>query len=492
LHIGGVRTALYNYLFSKQKNGVFVLRIEDTDQNRYVEGAEDYILESLKWLGIEPAEGPDQGGEFGPYRQSERKELYKEYIAQLISNQSAYYAFDTPEEIEAMKVKKQAEGQHAPRYDHTVRLEMRNSLTLSPKEVVDLMAAGQPFTIRLKVDPGQEVSFDDVVRGHVTFKTDELDDKVLMKSDGWPTYHLANVIDDYLMKISHVIRGEEWLSSTPHHVLLYKAFGWTDNMPTFVHLPLILKPTGKGKLSKRDGAKFGFPVFPLNWEGEEPFDGFREQGFLPASVLNFLALLGWHPADETELFTLKEITEVFGLDRISKSGARFDFEKAKWFNHQYINSAPLGDIVSLVNGDMQARYGAIDSEKLNRIVDQMRPRVDLVNQIVDDSAIYFEMPDERDEKTAKKKWKEDSEAHLNDLISILSALPDFTPQSLENGVKDYIAGNELSFGAIFPILRIGLSGTVKGPDLFEVMSILGKDETCLRLTKAIDWFKTLS
>lgn len=492
LHIGGVRTALYNYLFARKHGGDFILRVEDTDQVRYVEGAEKYIHESLDWLGLTPDESPGDPGKCGPYRQSERRKHYDEHINHLLSNGKAYYAFDTPEELDAMREKLEGQGQHSPKYDHSVRMSMNNSLTLSNKEVLDKIAAGEPYTIRLRIDPGEEIVFQDEVRGEVTFKSDELDDKVLMKSDGWPTYHLANVVDDHLMEITHVIRGEEWLSSTPHHVYLYKAFGWDDQMPAFAHLPLILKPTGKGKLSKRDGAKFGFPVFPLNWSNEELYEGFRETGFLPGAVINFLALLGWHPEDDRELFDLKSLVTAFSLDRITKSGARFDYDKAKWFNQQYIIAAPVSQIVDMIRESALEQFGPTAEGKLNKVAELMAPRVEFVHQILEDGQFFFEEPEAYDEKTIRKKWKADSDAYLLEIDRRLQLLKDFTTEEVQKVIKGYITENQLSFGAILPLLRIAVSGTLKGPDLFAIFEVIGRQTACARLTKSISRFNKMA
>lgn len=491
LHIGGVRTALYNYLFAKKHNGTFILRIEDTDQARYVEGAEAYILNALNWLGLNPDESPENIGEYSPYRQSERREDYKKHVQSLLSSGKAYYAFDTPDELDDMRKKREDAGEHSPKYDHSIRLSMKNSLTLSQKEVVDRLADGSAYTIRLKIDPGQDISFEDEVRGNVTFKSDELDDKILMKSDGWPTYHLANVIDDHNMAITHVIRGEEWLSSTPHHVYLYNAFGWSDEMPTFVHLPLILKPSGKGKLSKRDGAKFGFPVFPLNWDGEEFYEGFRESGFLPGAVNNFLALLGWHPEDDQEIFDIDALSQAFELKRITKSGARFDYDKAKWFNQQYLMQSPVSEVLPLVQDDFRKTYGDVAGEKIAAVVALMVPRVELLPQLISESGFFFESPETYDEKQVRKRWKSESTDHIDQIASRLMGLGEYVASNIEQAVKGYISENELSFGAILPILRIAMTGGLMGPDLFDIFEIVGKDQSDLRLRKAVLTFNEM-
>ena len=482
LHIGGVRTALFAYLFAKANHGEFILRIEDTDQARYVEGAEKYIISSLAWCGITFDEGPDQDGDYGPYRQSERKDIYAKYTKTLIENGSAYYAFDTPEELEDWRNKMKDEGVHTPRYDNSIRMQMRNSLTMSSDEVQKLLSDGVPYVVRLKVPKDEKVSFDDVIREEVTFDTNELDDKVLFKSDGMPTYHMANVIDDYSMKISHVIRGEEWLSSTGHHVLLYKAFGWEDSIPTFVHLPLILKPTGKGKLSKRDGAKFGFPVFPLSWDGDEEFvPGFDTYGFDPKAVINFLALLGWSSTDDQEIFSMEELVAVFSLDKIQKGGARFDFDKAKWFNQQYIihssNEKLATKILSLA-AEKQIDLKGLD---VARFCGALKERVTFYNDFLEDGYYFFSEVKEYDEKTIRKKWNDEAKGYLGSVRTILAAVADFDAENLSKEVKAYITENGISFGKVFPFLRIALSGTMQGPDLFEIMSILGQEIVLQRL-----------
>ena len=419
LHIGGVRTALYNYLFAKKHGGTFILRIEDTDQTRYVEGAEEYIKSSLEWLGLSPQEGPDQGGPVEPYRQSERKDLYSKHVLDLIANGKAYYAFDTPEELDEMRSREQAAGVHTPKYDHSVRLRMKNSLTLTPEEVRSLLDADTPYTVRLKVPTDEKVTFSDTIREEVSFDTNELDDKVLMKADGLPTYHLANVVDDHTMAISHVIRGEEWLSSTAHHVLLYRAFGWEESMPVFAHLPLILKPSGKGKLSKRDGAKFGFPVFPLNWEDPKEgalYKGFKEDGFLPASTLNFLSLLGWNPGTDEEIFSLEDLCKVFDLDKINKSGAQFNYDKAKWFNEEYIKAATPEAIAQLISSD----FPGVEPSFLHKVIKLLQPRVTLLGDFKSQSGYFFTAPAALDTKALKKKYKPENEAHFQQIHDLLT------------------------------------------------------------------------
>ncbi len=492
LHIGGVRTALYNYLFARKHGGDFILRIEDTDQQRYVEGAEEYILEALRWFRLTPDEGPGYNGAYGPYRQSERRAIYAEHARMLLTTGKAYYAFDTPGELEEMRLRHSERGVHSPRYDHNTRGEMRNSLSLGADEVHRLLESGAPYTLRLRVDPGEEVSFDDSIRGRVSFDSGELDDKVLMKSDGLPTYHLANVVDDYLMKITHVIRGEEWLSSTPHHVLLYRAFGWEDHMPAMAHLPLLLKPNGKGKLSKRDGAEFGFPVFPLDWtSGEDRFSGFREAGFEAAAVINFLALLGWNPGTEQERFTMEELIEAFSLDHIVKSGARFDFDKALWFNQQYLIDCPNELIAKSIKAAAEDRGWRADLAFLTGVARLMKERVHRAPEILEKGSYLFTEPTEVDLDTAAKKWSDDFAFHVKSLLALVAGSASFHAPDLSESVKAWIAEKGLKMGQVLPILRLGLTGTMQGPDVFETFELLGK-ETCLeRLSKAFERFASL-
>lgn len=489
LHIGGVRTALYNYLFARRHQGTFILRIEDTDQTRYVEGAEQYIEDALEWLGLSPDESPQQGGKFGPYRQSERSDLYREKVQHLLDQGKAYYAFDSSEELDKMRKEKEEQGHHSPKYGHEFRMEMTNSLTLSETEVKERLDRGDDFVVRLLVQPGQRISFDDEVRGNVTFNSSELDDKVLMKSDGLPTYHLANVVDDRAMEITHVIRGEEWLSSTPIHVLLYDAFGWRDEMPSFVHLPLILKPSGKGKLSKRDGAKFGFPVFPLEWHQEdEIYAGFREMGFLPEATLNFLAFLGWNPGSEEELLTVNEMADTFATQNINKSGARFDIDKAHWFNQQYILATKAEALLDLIHPLKPESVVELSSEKMVAIMDELKPRMTTLLDFWPSAAFFFQEPEELDEKMIRKKWKENAQSHWGGLISVFDGVDSFQSANIESDLKSYMEKNELGFGAVFPLIRIALSGTTKGPDLFTSMSILGKEEVVRRMETAVGKF----
>ena len=488
LHIGGVRTALYNYLLAKKHGGAFVLRIEDTDQNRYVPGAEDYIVESLRWCGILPDEGPGFGGDYGPYRQSERKDMYAQYAEQLVKNGHAYYAFDTAEELEA-----QREQDKTFKYSAATRLNLKNSLTLPEADVQQRIADGEPYTIRLKVPADEDVIVTDLVRGKVSFQSGELDDKVMLKADGMPTYHLANIVDDHAMRITHVIRGEEWLPSTGHHVLLYRFLGWADEMPQFAHLPLILKPNGKGKLSKRDGAKLGIPVFPLAWQGEtqeDSFTGFREFGFLPEAVLNFLAFLGWNPGTEQEIFKLEELVQAFSLEKIGKSGARFDFEKAKWFNQQYIINSDPKELAKLVHPIIEAQGHKPDPAYVERFCLLMRERVTLLTDFWTAGYYFFEDVNEFDTKNVRKRWNEDSKAFFGQMIDRLDAIPgsQWTEARVHEAVQAFMNENELKPGAVFPLLRIGLAGTMKGPAVFEMMELMGKDMVTGRLRQSFDLF----
>lgn len=487
LHIGGVRTALYNYLYAKKMGGTFILRIEDTDQGRYVEGAEQYIIDSLQWLGLEFDESPAKGGDVGPYRQSERKSLYKKYTDELVAKGKAYYAFDSAEELAEMRARYEAEGVHSPKYDHTTRATMKNSLTLGDDEVQALLDKGENVVVRLKLEANEEVIFKDIVRGEVSFNTSQLDDKVLLKGDGMPTYHMANIVDDHLMKISHVVRGEEWLSSTAHHVLLYRALGWEDTMPEFAHLPLILNPTGKGKLSKRAGAKFGFPVFPLSWEGateEDSFEGFKEFGFNPKATLNFLAFLGWNPGTEQEIFTLDELVQSFSLENIVKAGARFDIDKAKWFNQQYIIASNKDELVTSVKSLLGADSEYSDAF-LGGMVELMRERVTLLPEFISKGSYFFSDELTYEEKPIRKKWKEQNIPNVKTLFDKIKGIQDWTLDTLQDEIKGYITGNELSFGNILPFVRIAVAGTMKGPDIFGMMELLGKEEVLNRLEKGL-------
>jgi len=494
LHIGGVRTALYNYLLAKKTGGTFILRIEDTDQARYVSKAEAYIIDALKWCGISPEEGPGIGGDYGPYRQSERKDMYGQYAQQLIDEGNAYYAFDTPKELNALRSSYESQG-NVFRYDNMTRDGLKNSLTLAPAEVEERLASGVPYTIRLKIPKGESIQFEDLIRGAVTFQSKEVDDKIILKGDGMPTYHLANIVDDHFMKISHVIRGEEWLSSTPLHVYLYRFLGWEDTMPKFAHLPLILKPTGKGKLGKRDGAKFGFPVFPLSWEGEskeDSFDGFREFGFDSAAVLNFLAFLGWNPGTEQEIFSLEELAEAFSLERIGKSGAKFDFEKAKWYNQQYLMAKSGEQLATLIRPAVEEKGYDVSDTYLAQACDLMKERVVFLSDFLKDAYYLFEPVNAYDEKPIRKRWKPERQAAFDQLADLIKGTSPFAAEGIENAVKGFIEETGLKFGEVFPILRIALSGTMKGPSVFDMIEVLGKDAVDQRLRKAYADFTVIS
>lgn len=484
LHIGGIRTALYNYLFAKKNNGTFILRIEDTDQNRFVEGAEEYIVEALNWFGITPDEGPVQGGESGPYRQSERKSVYAEYAEQLIESGHAYYAFDTSEEIEAMKARLSDARVVNPNYNAITRSQMKNSLTLSAEEVQERLSSGEPYVIRFKMPKHEDVRFKDAVRDWVVFNTSTLDDKVLMKSDGMPTYHLANIVDDHLMEISHVIRGEEWLPSAPLHVLLYESLGW--DAPQFAHLPLILKPDGNGKLSKRAADKMGFPIFPLNWtdpkEGEQSL-GFRESGYFPDAFLNFLAFLGWNPGNEQEIFSLDELVAEFSLERINKAGAKFDIEKARWFNEQYLKAKSNEELAALFTADLEHE---LSSGKAEAIVNALKERVTFVSEMAEAGSFFFERPGHYDEKTVRKKWNEQSANGVAKFGEAIAALDQVTPEEAKSLLVETLESLELGLGRVMPALRVSLTGQAGGPDLMEIIAILGPAEVAERIRIAVD------
>lgn len=484
LHIGGVRTALYNYLFARQHGGDLVFRIEDTDSTRFVPGAEEYILESFRWLGIKFDEGVSFGGDKGPYRQSERRDIYKKYVEQLLDAGKAYLAFDTPEELEA----KRTEINNF-QYDASTRMSMRNSLSLSKEEVDELIADGKQYVVRFKIEPGIDVHVYDLIRGEVVIKSDILDDKVLYKSaDELPTYHLANIVDDHLMDISHVIRGEEWLPSAPLHVLLYEAFGWKETMPQFAHLPLLLKPEGKGKLSKRDGDRLGFPVFPLEWHDpktEEVSSGYRESGYFPEAVVNFLALLGWNPGTEQELFTLDELVEAFDISRCSKAGAKFDFQKCIWFNHEYILHKSNEEIAELF-APIVANNGVEESlGRVTEVVSMMKDRVNFVKELWSLCSFFFIAPTSYDEKVKKKRWKEFSPQQMTELRDVLASLDDFSIESQEAAVHKWIEEKEYKLGDVMNAFRLCLVGEGKGPGMFDISAFLGKEETLHRLEVAL-------
>ena len=485
LHIGGVRTALYNYLFARQHGGDMIFRIEDTDSNRFVPGAEEYIIESFRWLGINFDEGVSFGGEHGPYRQSERREIYKKYVGQLLESGKAYIAFDTPEELEA----KRGEIQNF-QYDASTRLLMRNSLSMPKEEVDRLIAEGQQYVVRFKIEPGEAVHVDDLIRGDVKIMSDILDDKVLYKSaDQLPTYHLANIVDDHLMEITHVIRGEEWLPSAPLHVLLYKAFGWEDTMPRFAHLPLLLKPEGKGKLSKRDGDRLGFPVFPLEWHDPKTGEvsaGYRESGYFPEAVINFLAFLGWNPGTEREMYSLDELVPLFDITKCSKAGARFDYQKGIWFNHEYILQKTPSEIAELFAPIVRANGVETSIERVTKVVEMMKDRVNFVKLLWPLCSFFFVAPTEYDEKTRKKRWKEDSAQAMGELATLIEELDDFSVEAQEKAVHEWIEQKGYKLGNIMNAWRLTLVGEGKGPGMFDISAFLGKEETLARMKRAIE------
>lgn len=486
LHMGGVRTALFNYLFAKKNNGDFLLRIEDTDQTRFVPGAEDYIMESLEWCGIKVDEGIREGGKFGPYRQSDRKELYKEYAYQLIESGNAYFAFDTAEELDALRLQAEGKGENFT-YNIETRLNLRNSLVLTGEETQALINSGERFVIRFKMPENVDVTEEDMIRGSVTFNTSKLDDKVLFKSDGMPTYHLANVVDDHLMEITHVIRGEEWLSSMPLHVLLYEKLGWKN--PRFAHLPLILKPIGKGKLSKRDGDKMGFPVFPLLWEDQttgEQSSGYRESGYFPEAFVNMLALLGWNPGTEQEIFSMDELIEAFDLARVGKSGSKFDPEKTKWFNHQYMLKKSDGEIAKLFQAYLATKNIHAELAYTERVVSMVKERAVFVHEIWDQGFYFFQTPVEYDAQSVKKRWKEGVPEIMQEILTLLQ---DFRGNWIAADIKEkfseFVTEKGWGFGVVMNAFRICLVGAAVGPDLFEICEMIGREETLLRIQNGL-------
>ena len=487
LHMGGVRTALFNYLFAKKSGGDFLLRIEDTDQTRYVPGAEDYIVEALNWCGLHPDEGVGAGGEYGPYRQSERKAIYRRYADQLLASGHAYYAFDTPEVLDVLRTEAEA-NKHVFSYDLHTRHKLQNSLTLPAEEVQQRIARGDTWVIRFKMPENTDVIEKDLIRGDVKFNTNQLDDKVLFKADGMPTYHLANVVDDHLMKITHVIRGEEWLPSMPLHVLLYQSLGWDDTRPQFAHLPLILKPTGKGKLSKRDGDKMGFPVFPLLWQDPasgESARGYREDGYFPEAFVNLLALLGWNAGTEQEFFSMAELIENFSLDRVVKSGARFDPEKAKWFNRHYLQQKSDTELTELFKPALAAKNIPVDEARLIRIVGLIKERCEFVNDLWEQGSYFFLAPESYDEKTVSKKWKAETPAMLTEIVSMLKGISDWNAVSVKEEFSGFMNTKGWGFGVVMVPIRLALVGSSQGIDLFDIFELIGKDETISRIEKAL-------
>ena len=486
LHIGGVRTVLYNYLFAKKNGGKLILRIEDTDQNRFVESAEKYIIESLKWCGIKFDESIAIGGEFGPYKQSERKEIYAKFVKQLIENDKAYYAFDTSEELEEMRNRLKSEKRN-PQYDSISRKSMKNSLSLSAEEVKKKLDSGENYVVRIKIPENEDIEILDMIRGKVVVNSSKLDDKVLFKSDGMPTYHLANIVDDHLMEISHVIRGEEWLPSAPLHVLLYRFFGW--EAPEFAHLPLLLKPNGNGKLSKRDGDKLGFPVFPLQWidpKTNEVSSGYREGGYFPEAFINMLALLGWNSGTEQELFTMDELIEAFSIDRVGKSGSKFDPEKAKWFNHQYLIAKSDDELAGLYLRILENKGIKTDYNFVKTICGLIKERASFVEDFWDQSNFFFQAPDSYDSKIVKKKWKENTPQLLIEILNRFENIDTFAAENIENSIKEYLFEKNLGMGQVMNVIRLSLVGSNKGPDLFTIIELLGKKEVVKRVNSAIN------
>ena len=487
LHIGGVRTALYNYLFARQHGGDLIFRIEDTDSNRFVPGAEEYIIESFKWLGIKFDEGVSFGGNYGPYRQSERRDIYKKYVQQLLDAGKAYIAFDTPEELDA----KRSEVPNF-QYDASTRMGMRNSLALPKEEVDALIAEGKQYVVRFLIEPNEEVHVHDIIRGEVVVNSSVLDDKVLYKSaDELPTYHLANIVDDHLMEVSHVIRGEEWLPSAPLHVLLYRAFGWADTMPEFAHLPLLLKPDGNGKLSKRDGDRLGFPVFPLEWHDPKTGDvssGYREAGYLPEAVINFLALLGWNPGNNQEIMSLDELVQLFDLSHCSKAGAKFDYKKGTWFNHEYILSKPDAELAELFKPVLVANgvdASAYSDAYLATVVSLVKARVNFVKELWEQSRFFFQAPSSYAEKDVKKRWKDDTPQLMTELMEVLRGIEDFSSKAAEEIVIGWITEKQYHMGNVMNAFRLAVVGECKGPHMFDITELLGKEETLARVEKAI-------
>ena len=488
LHIGGVRTALYNYLFAKKNGGKMILRIEDTDQKRYVDGAEQYILDSLEWCGIHLDESIIHGGKYGPYRQSQRKEIYRPYAEQLVNNGFAYYAFDTAEELTLMRERMKKAGVTSPQYNSVTRSTMKNSLSLSDDEVKKRLNNEEPYVIRIKMPRNQEVKLFDDIRGWVVVNTNKMDDKVIFKSDGMPTYHLANVVDDYLMKISHVIRGEEWLPSAPLHVLLYEYLGWKSQQPQFAHLPLLLKPDGNGKLSKRDGDRLGFPVFPLNWKNPETGEislGYKEGGYLPEAFINMLAFLGWNPGTPQEIFSIDDLCETFTLDRVGKSGAKFDFDKTKWFNQQYLRSKSKLELAEMLQVILKKNDISAEINYVANVCQQLKERATFIKDMWSEGKYYFQPPKSYDDKVIRKKWDNDIKDILNELKIELTELVDFSAENIETVFKLFLEKKKIKMGVLLPVLRVSLTGLAMGPSLFNIAELIGKKETLFRIDTAI-------
>ena len=483
LHIGGVRTALYNFLFARKHEGTFILRIEDTDQGRYSDGAEEYIMEALEWCGIKVDEGIREGGGHGPYRQSDRKDLYRQYADFLVEKGDAYFAFDTTEDLDRLRKEHEGRGETFI-YNASNRQHMSNSLALSGDVWKAKLEAGEPYVIRYRMPLNEEIHFNDLIRGSIVVNTNTLDDKVLFKSDGMPTYHLANIVDDHLMEITHVIRGEEWLPSLPLHFMIYRSFGWTP--PLFAHLPLLLKPDGKGKLSKRDGDRMGFPVFPLYWPYGETARGYREDGYYPDAFINMLALLGWNPGTEQEIFTMEELTGLFSLERVHKAGSRFDPEKAKWFNHQYLQKRDDSDLAMEFREVLRAKGYHYDIGELEELVRLVKERVSFVHQMWDETDFFFRAPETYDQEVVRKRWKEGTPERIAEARDILTGISDFNPEETEKQVKEWIEKNGYNTGEIMNALRLVIVGASRGPHLFNIIGWIGKEETLKRINRGLE------
>lgn len=484
LHIGGVRTALYNYLFARKNSGVFILRIEDTDQARFVEGAEEYIMDALEWCGIKADEGIREGGSFGPYRQSDRKDIYRQYADTLVNKGDAYFAFDTPEELENLRTASEKRGDTFI-YNGSVRYGLKNSLSLDEEEWKLKLESGEPYVIRYRMPEKEDIHFDDIIRGHIVVNSSTLDDKVLFKSDGMPTYHLANIVDDHLMEITHVIRGEEWLPSLPLHFMLYRSYGW--KAPQFAHLPLLLKPDGKGKLSKRDGDKMGFPVFPLYWPYDETAHGYREDGYYPEAFINMLALLGWNPGTEQEIFTMDELIEAFSIERVHKAGSRFDPEKAKWFNHHYLQGRSNTQLALEFREDLRARGYHIDTSELEILLNMVKERISFIKDLWTETDFFFRAPEIYDQEVIKKRWKEESPGLLKELSSVLESVDDFTSANAESRVKTWIEEKGYNTGTVMNALRLVVVGASRGPHMFDIIGWIGKEETLKRIERGLSF-----
>ena len=488
LHMGGVRTALYNYLFAKQHGGDFLLRIEDTDQTRFIPGAEDYIIESLKWCKMPIDEGQGVGGNYGPYKQSERKHLYRKYADQLIESGHAYYAFDTAEDLDKVRELAKAAGSPSWQYNHVTRAQMKNSLTLSAAETQDRLDKGEPYVIRIKLPRNEEVKFEDMIRGWVSVNTNNMDDKVLFKSDGMPTYHLANIVDDHLMDISHVIRGEEWLPSAPLHILMYRYFGWEETRPEFAHLPLLLKPDGNGKLSKRDGDRLGFPVFPLQWKDHETGNvssGYREEGYFPEAFINMLAFLGWNPGTDKELFTMQELIDTFQIARVNKAGAKYDHDKTKWFNQQYLRMKTDEELAEMLLPYLEAKGYNTDKEYASKVASIMKERAYFIADLLTEGEYFYLAPAVYDEKTVNKKWNEEAREHVSNLADRFEAMELFDANSIEENFQAYLKEKETGFGKVGPGFRLAVTGLGMGASMFHICEILGKQETLIRMRTAL-------